>query len=120
LNISSIVIQVKPEKYEILKELLTSNNLCEYHFGDIEKGKIVATIEADNVEDEIKKFMDIQNTPNVLTVDMIQTYQEDIEMNIKILENEKDVPLVLSDETIKIEDITYNGDLKKVYFRGAN
>ena len=115
MNISSVVIQVKVENYDKLKEMLEAKNLCQYHFGDRDNGKMVFTIEALSVEDEIKKFMAIQNHKYVLTLDMIQTYQEDISKDMDIVEANDDVPLVLSDDSIEIENIRYNGNLKNYF-----
>ena len=114
MNISSIVVYVKKENYEIVKDRL--NSICDYHFGDIDSGKMIVTIEADSVEDEIKKFIKIENTKGVLRADMIQSYQEDIEKDIDILENSSNIPKILEDDSIELEDITYNGDLRKKIF----
>ena len=41
MNISSIVVQVRSEKYDDVKNALETSGLCDYHFGDKEKGKII-------------------------------------------------------------------------------
>ncbi len=117
MNISSIVVQVKSENYIEVKEALEASGLCEYHFGDQEKGKLIITIEGQDVEEEIKKLVAIQKIPGVLAADMMQTYQEDqLDEEIKRLEAEDPVPEVLSNENIDIKDIVYHGDLKKKDF----
>ena len=113
MNISSIVVQVKPENYENVKEALEASGVCEYHFGDVEKGKMIVTIEGENVEDEIKKLVSIQKTPGVIAADMMQTYQEELDEAIKELEAADMVPGMLNDDSIDIHNIVYNGDLRK-------
>jgi nitrate reductase NapD len=117
MNISSIVVQVKSENYDQVKRDLEASGLCEYHFGDQAKGKLIITIEGADVEEEIRKLVAIQKLPGVLAADMMQTYQEDqLDEEIRRLEAEDPVPEVLSNEDIKIEDIVYHGDLKKKDF----
>ena len=119
MNISSIVVQVKPENYERVKSTLVDAGICDYHFGDKEKGKMIVTIEGEGVEDEIKQLVKIQTTPGVLTADMMQTYQEELDEAIKALDEAADVPDVLLADDIDIRDIKYNGDLRKKDFHGA-
>lgn len=113
MNISSIVVQVKPENYENVKDALEASGVCDYHFGDIEKGKMIVTVEGENVEEEIKKLVAIQQTPGVIAADMMQTYQEELDDAIRELEAANVVPDVLEREDIDIRDIVYNGDLRK-------
>ena len=56
MNVSSIVVQVKPENYDMVKEDLEASGICDYHFGDKEKGKMIVTIDGTGVEEEIKKL----------------------------------------------------------------
>ncbi len=65
MNISSIVVQVLPKNYESVKKALKQSGVCEYHFGEQEKGKMIVTIEGEGVEEEIKKLVVIQQPPNV-------------------------------------------------------
>ena len=119
MNISSIVVQVLPKNYESLKETLEAGDICDYHFGDQEKGKMIVTIDGSGVEEEIKKLVAIQQTPNVLAADMMQTYQEELEGAIKELEEADVVPDMLNMESIDVRDIIYNGDLRKKDFQGG-
>lgn len=113
MNVSSIVVQVKPENYENVKEALETSAVCEYHFGDISKGKMIVTIEGENVDEEIKKLVKIQETPGVIAADMMQTYQEELDGAIKELEAAGSVPDILTEENVDARDIVYNGDLRK-------
>jgi len=119
MNISSIVIQVLPQNYDSVKETLEASGICDYHFGDKERGKMIVTIEGTGVEEEIKKLVAIQQTPNVLAADMMQTYQEELEEAIKELEEADVVPDMLNMDSIDVRDIVYNGDLKRKDFLGG-
>jgi len=114
MNISSIVVQVSRENYDKLTELLKESELCDYHFGDKEKGKIIITIEGKDVSEEIEKLIKIQSMPRVIAADMMQTYQEDmLSEEIEKLEQQDPVPAMLNDDNIDAKDIVYHGDLKK-------
>jgi len=119
MNISSIVVQVKSEHYDGLKEELEASGVCDYHFGDKEKGKMIVTIEGTGVEEEIEKLVKIQQTRHVLAADMMQTYQEELEGAIKDLEEADVIPDMLNMDSVDVRDIIYNGDLKKKDFKGG-
>ncbi len=119
MNISSIVVRVKPENYDSVIEELEQSGVCDYHFGDQAKGTIIVTVEGSGVEEEIKKLVAIQTTKNVIAADMMQTYQEELETAIKELEEADVVPDMLNMDSIDVRDIIYNGDLKKKDFKGG-
>ncbi len=53
MNVSSIVIQCNSRHYDKVKEWCDSSGVCEYHFGDKETGKLIVTIEGEDVSEEI-------------------------------------------------------------------
>jgi nitrate reductase NapD len=115
MNISSIVIQCRQENFEKVKEWCEKSELCDYHFGDASMGKIIVTIEGEGVEEEIAKLTKIQQAPHVITADMMMSYQEELDAEIKKLEAADTVPAMLNDDTIDVKDIVYNGDLKNKF-----
>ena len=119
MNVSSIVVQVLPKNYDSVKTDLEAQGQCDYHFGDKEKGKMIVTVDGEGVEEEIKKLVSIQQTKNVLTADMMQTYQEELEGAIKDLEEADVIPDMLNMDSVDVRDIIYNGDLKKKDFQGG-
>ena len=119
MNISSIIVQIKPEHYDAVKEDLEASGVCDYHFGDKEKGKMIVTVDGTGVEEEIEKLVHIQKTKYVLAADMMQTYQEELEGAIKELEEADVVPDMLNMDSVDPRDIIYNGDLKKKDFNGG-
>jgi nitrate reductase NapD len=97
-----------------VQEWFEYSEICEFHFGDKEKGKIIVTIEGEDVGEEIEKLKQIQVAPYVIAADMMMTYQEDmLDEEIKNLEAQGPVPSWLNDENVRAEDIVYKGDLKK-------
>ncbi|HIP18494.1 MAG TPA: nitrate reductase [Sulfurovum sp.] len=115
MNISSIVVQTLPENVESVIESLKQSGVCDYHMHD-PKGKIIVTVEGKDVEEEIEKLVAIQILPDIIAADMMMTYQEDqLDAEIKKMEEEGVVPEMLNDENIDPRDIVYNGDLKKKF-----
>ncbi|NPA27994.1 MAG: chaperone NapD, partial [Epsilonproteobacteria bacterium] len=87
MNVSSIVIQCNPNHYDRVKKWCEESGICEYHFGDKEKGKMIITIEGADVSEEIAKLKQIQAAPFVISAEMMMTYQEDmLDEEIKRLE----------------------------------
>jgi len=114
MNISSIVVQCHSRNYDQVQKWCEESGICEFHFGDKEKGKIIVTIEGEGVDEEIEKLKQIQAAPGVIAADMMMTYQEDmLDEEVKRLEEEGVVPDWLNDPNTKAEDIVYHGDLKK-------
>jgi len=115
MNISSIVVKTLPENVDAVIEGINKSDICEYHLHD-PIGKIIVTVEGKDVEEEIAKLVEIQIMPFVIAADMMMTYQEDqLDAEIKKLEDEAVVPEMLNDENINVRDIVYNGDLRKKF-----
>lgn len=113
MNISSIVIRTKPEHVEKIVKELKEGKICEYHLHD-EKGRIIVTLEGEGVSEEVGKLRELQQTPFIISAEMMYSYSEDELDELKTkLENTKDFPDWLNDENIRAEDIKYHGDLKK-------
>ena len=120
MNISSIVVQALPKHIDELIEYFQNEDFVDYHFSDKATGKIIVTIEGENVEEEIKKLVKIQQLPNVITADMMMTYQEEqLDEEIKSLNGQEPVPELLKRDDIDVKDVVYNGDLRKKDFMGG-
>ena len=114
MNISSIVIQTKPEYIEEIVEICKNSDFCDYHFHDINIGKIIVTIEGKNIDEEMNKLKEIQKIPHVICADMMMAYSEnELDEERAKLEHTPAVPAMLNDDTLKAEDIVYRGNLKK-------
>ncbi len=116
MNLSSIVIQTRPEHLDSVLEVIKSSPDCEYHIHD-EKGRIIVTIEGKDTEEEIGKLKNLQEIPYVVSAEMAFAYSEDeLEAEREKLEKSKDsIPDWLNDPDTKMRDINYGGDLKGKY-----
>ncbi len=118
MNISSIVVQTVPKYLEEVVASLKNCDACDYHLHD-EKGRIIVTIEGEDVSEELKKMKIIEAIPHIVCADMQMAYSEDeLEANMQRLENADLVPKMLNDDDIQVEDIVYRGDLKKKDLEG--
>ena len=113
MNISSIVVQTVPKFLDEVVENLKNCGACDYHMHD-EKGRIIVTIEGEDVSEEIGKLKIIEAIPHVITADMQMAYSEDeLDANIKVINESDAVPNLLKDDNVNIDNVTYHGDLKK-------
>ncbi|MGB7401327.1 MAG: chaperone NapD [Arcobacter sp.] len=113
MNISSIVVQTLPKYLDQVIEELKNCKACDYHMHD-EKGRIIITIEGASVKEELEKLREIEAIPHVISADMQMAYSEDeLDENIKVLNNADAVPNMLKDDNVDPTKIVYNGDLKK-------
>ncbi len=113
MNISSIVVQTLPKYLDSVIENLKKSGVCDYHMHD-EKGRIIVTIEGENVEEELKKLKVIEAIPHISSADMQMSYsEEELSRHMQVLENSDAVPKILNDKDVKVEDIVYHGDLRR-------
>ena len=118
MNISSIVVQTVPKFLDKVVASLKNSDACDYHMHD-EKGRIIITIEGEDVSEELKKMKVIEMIPHVISAEMQMAYSEDeLERNMQRLENADLVPKMLNDDSIEAGDIIYRGDLRKKDLEG--
>lgn len=114
MNVSSIVVQARADYIDELIEVFKNCDFCDYHFHDSSIGKIIVTVEGAGVDEEIKNLKKIQQTPHVISADMMMAYSEDeLDQERDKLDGMNPVPEMLNDDAVKAEDIVYHGDLKK-------
>jgi len=112
MNISSIVVQTLPKYVDEVVESLKNCGACDYHLHD-EKGRIIVTIEGEGVSEELGKLKVIEGLPHVIAADMQMAYSEDeLDEHMKVINDRDAVPKMLN-EDVPVEQIVYNGDLKK-------
>ena len=114
MNISSIVVQTLPKYVEEVVENLKNCEACDYHLHD-EKGRIIITIEGDGVSQELEKLRVIEVIPHVIAADMQMAYSEDeLDEHMEVINNRDVVPKILQDtDSVDVDRVVYNGDLKK-------
>ncbi len=116
MNISGILVQVKPTYIDEVIIAIKNSDHSEYHMHD-ESGKIIVTIEGIDVSEEIAKLNQLQKIPHVISADMMYAYSEDeLNKEREKLEKEGKVPDWLNNPEAKPEDIKYNGDLRGKVF----
>ena len=114
LNISSIVIQAKSMHIDAVVEACKQSDFCDYHFHDSEKGKVIVTVEGENIDEEMQKMKQVERIPHVICADMMMAYSEDeLDAERSKLEASSNVPAILNDASVALKDIEYHGDLKK-------
>jgi nitrate reductase NapD len=113
MNISSIVVQTLPKFLDEVVENLKKCEVCDYHLHD-EKGRVIITIEGEDVSEELSKLRVIEAIPHVIAADMQMAYSEDeLDENIRVINESDAVPNILNNENVEIERVVYHGDLKK-------
>ena len=113
MNVSSIVVQTTPKFLDEVVESLKNCEVCDYHLHD-EKGRVIITIEGEDVSEELGKLKVIEAIPHVIAADMQMAYSEDeLDANIKVINESDAVPNLLKNEDVEIDRVTYHGDLKK-------
>ena len=118
MNISSVVVKTVPKFLDEVVESLKNSDACDYHLHD-EMGRIIITIEGENLSEELKKMKVIEMIPHVITAEMQMAYSEDeLDANMERLDNADLVPKMLNDDNIDPSNIVYRGDLKKKDLEG--
>jgi periplasmic nitrate reductase NapD len=75
MNVSSIVVKTLREHEQSVIENLRSTDFCEVHFHDT-NGRIVVTIEGEDISEEMRKLKLIQGMPHVLSANLAYAYSE--------------------------------------------
>ena len=112
MNISSIVVQTKPENLDEVIEVIKTSDFCEYHLHK-DTGHIIVTLEGTGIEEEMKKLKQVQAIPRVISAEMIYSYAEDELEKVRDKLDRSTTPEWLNDPNVRAQDIKYHGDLKK-------
>ena len=113
MNVSSIVVQTVPKHLDEVVASLKACEVCDYHLHD-EKGRVIITIEGENVSQELEKLRVVEAIPFVYAADMQMAYSEDeLDEQIDFINNRDAVPKVLNNADVDIDRVVYNGDMKK-------
>jgi len=113
MNISSIVVQTVPEHLDEVVASLKACEVCDYHMHD-EKGRVIITIEGENVSKELEKLRVIEAIPFVYAADMQMAYSEDeLDQQVSFINNRDAVPKILNKADVDVDRVMYNGDMKK-------
>ena len=59
MNVSSIIVKTTPEYLQEVTDSIKAIDLCDVHFND-EEGRIVVTVEGDDIKSQMEKMKEIQ------------------------------------------------------------
>ena len=76
MNVSSIVVKTEHKHLQEVIANINAIELCEVHFND-DEGKIVVTIEGNNIDEQMERMKKIQAIPNVVSANLSYSYTED-------------------------------------------
>ncbi len=76
MNVSSIVVKTLPEHMQEVMDNINAVEYCEVHFND-ESGNIVATIEGENIEEQMESMKKIQSLQYVSGANLSYSYCEE-------------------------------------------
>lgn len=76
MNVSSIVVKTTKDRLPEVIAGINSIDFCQVHFHDAD-GKIVATIEGENINDQMERLKVIQAIPFVFSAGLSFSYCED-------------------------------------------
>lgn len=105
MNISSVVINVDKKYIDVAKESIATLDGCEVVASN--EVKIVALINAKNLDDELAKFKSIEKLKHVVSVVMVYSYQEDIEDAL----SQNAINSFLDDDSLDTKNVKYSGDI---------
>lgn len=112
MNVSSIVVQTLPKNLDKVLSLLKESELCDYHLHD-DLGRIIVTIEGEDVGEETAKLQAIQQYDHIVSAEMQFAYSEDeLDAAREKLDLAQAMPDWLNDPNVDHNNIKYNGDLR--------
>ena len=76
MNVSSVIVRAAKENIERVIHDINAVEFCEVHFYD-PGGKIVATIEGESIHEQMESMKQIQNLPDVFSVNLSYSYCEE-------------------------------------------
>lgn len=106
MNLSSVLIVAKMEHMDDLKQAISKIPLCSIEL--CEKGKIIVIIESENLEDELKAYKSLEKLPNIISINMVFSYQ-DLDDDIQKAINSGAIQTIRKNEDAK--NIKYYGNI---------
>lgn len=107
MNISSIIIKASPENWEEKLQKINALPSTNTELEDKTKGIIIATIEAQNAQEEIQILKQINLIDGISSADMHLTYSEN---ELKDCKMKAEEIAELIDEK-PLEEMKYSGDV---------
>lgn len=108
MNISSVLIRVKQEFKKEAIEYINKVKNCNVELN--EDDKIIVLIECESLEDELSSYKQLELTPNLISINMVFSYQ-DLDEDIQNANESKFLESVQKTQDAK--DINYYGSIYK-------
>lgn len=77
MNISSVIVQTRPERLADVHAALAALPGVEIH-AESPEGKLVITLEDDSTRTAADRYVDLNNIPGVLSAAMVYQFSDDI------------------------------------------
>ncbi len=78
--VSGIVIATRPENLSTTSEAVDAFSWAEVHYTE-PTGRIVATIEADDIDKSMDRLQELQNIPSVLSASLAEYCMDELKEN---------------------------------------
>ncbi|MCR2124810.1 chaperone NapD [Campylobacter upsaliensis] len=106
MNLSSVLIVAKEETIDTLAEGIAKIELCSVELR--EKDKLIVVIESEDLDSELKAYKKLEALPNLISINMIFSYQ-DLDEDIQKALNSGAIESIEKNE--KAENVVYNGSV---------
>lgn len=106
MNISSVLINTQKEKQEQLANEIKNIKDCSVEL--VEDGKIIALIESENLDDELKAYKTLEKLKDIISINMVFSYQ-DLDEDMQNIMNQNIETVV--NEKKDAKDIKYYGNI---------
>ncbi|MCL3781634.1 nitrate reductase [Prolixibacteraceae bacterium JC049] len=113
MNISGVVVRVKTEYAEQIKQQLIEADFCEFHLH--QDSVLIVTIEAADIKEEIKKLDQIKNIEHVASAEIAYSFcEEELEREKEVMLQNEQLPNYMNDDNFDIKTIKYGGDIRNL------
>lgn len=111
MNLSSVLIVSKKEKIEQIKEKIEKVPFCSVEL--VQDDKIVVIIESENLEDELSAYKNLEKLDDIISINMVFSYQDLDEEREKILKANFQADNF--NEKLKKDNLEYYGNIYKKF-----
>lgn len=111
MNLSSVLIVSKKEKIEQIKEKIEKVPFCSVEL--VQDDKIIVIIESENLEDELSAYKNLEKLDDIISINMIFSYQDLDEEREKILKANFQADDF--NEKLKKDNLEYYGNIYKKF-----
>ncbi|TXE89366.1 oxidoreductase [Campylobacter volucris] len=111
MNLSSVLIVSKKEKIEKIKEKIEKVSFCSVEL--VQDDKIIVIIESENLEDELSAYKNLEKLDDIISINMVFSYQDLDEEREKILKANFQADDF--NEKLKKDKLEYYGSIYKKF-----